>query len=62
MGAAVAQLERIAGEVPSVKVVPNPQQPPPQPDRPYVVTLQTDFNSGSVDVAKELRTQGRHQR
>ena len=55
MGAAVAQLERIAGEVPNVKVVPNPQQPPPQPDRPYVVTLQTDFDSGSVDVAKELR-------
>src|ERR1700710_1050812 len=55
MNAAVAQLERIAAEVPNVKVVPTPQQPPPQPDRPYVVTLQTDFDSGSVDVAKELR-------
>src|SRR3954466_10899325 len=56
MTAAVAQLERLAAEVPSVKVVPNPQQPPPQPDRPYVVTLQLDFNNtGAVDVAKQLR-------
>jgi heme transporter len=53
---AVAQLERIAAEVPSVKVMPNPQQPPPQPDRPYVLTLQLDFNNtGAVDVAKQLR-------
>ena len=37
-------------------MVPNPQQPPPQPDRPYVVTLQLDFNNtGAVDVAKQLR-------
>ena len=57
MNTAVAQLERVAAEVPSVKVVPNPQQPPPQPDRPYVVTLQLDFNNtGAVDVAKQLRT------
>ena len=29
---------------------------PPQPDRPYVVTLQLDFNNtGAVDVAKQLR-------
>ena len=63
MNAAVAQLERIAAEVPSVKVVPNPQQPPPQPDRPYVITLQLDFeNTGAVDVAKQLRAEGRHQR
>jgi len=55
MTAAVGQLERIAAEVPSVKVMPNPQQPPPQPDRPYVISLQTDFNSGSSDVAKQLR-------
>ena len=55
MNAAVAQLERIAAEIPNVKVVPAAQQPPPQPDRPYVVTLQTDFDSGSVDVAKQLR-------
>jgi RND superfamily putative drug exporter len=57
MNAAVAELEHIATEVPSVKVVPNPQQPPPQPDRPYVVTLQLGFdNTGAVDVAKQLRT------
>jgi uncharacterized membrane protein YdfJ with MMPL/SSD domain len=56
MTAAVAQLERLAAEVPSVKVAPNPQQPPPQPDRPYVVTLQLGFNNtGAVDVAKQLR-------
>ncbi len=56
MTAAVAQLERLAAEVPSVKVVPTPQQPPPQPDRPYVITLQLDFeNTGAVDVAKQLR-------
>ena len=66
MNAAVTHLERIAAEVPSVKVMPNPLgappgqgpggQPPPQPDRPYVVTLQLDFNnSGAVDVAKQLR-------
>jgi uncharacterized membrane protein YdfJ with MMPL/SSD domain len=56
MNAAVAQLERIAAEVPSVKVTPNPAQPSPQPDRPYVITLQPDFNNtGVVDVAKQLR-------
>jgi uncharacterized membrane protein YdfJ with MMPL/SSD domain len=56
MTAAVNHLERIAAEVPSVEVIPNPQQPPPQPDRPYVVTLQPDFNNtGVVDVAKQLR-------
>ena len=57
MAGAVNQMERIAAGVPSVKVVPNPQQPPPQPDRPYVLTLQTDFNSGSSDLAKTLRKQ-----
>ncbi|MGH3675426.1 MAG: MMPL family transporter [Mycobacterium sp.] len=66
MDAAVAELERVAAEVPSVTVVPNllgappgqrpGGQPPPQPDRPYVVTLQLDFNNtGAVDVAKQLR-------
>jgi heme transporter len=56
MNAAVARLERIAAEVPSVKMVPNPQQPAPQPDRPYVIRLQLDFNNtGAVDVAKQLR-------
>jgi heme transporter len=55
MNAAVALLERIAADEPRVKIVPNPQQPPPQPDRPYVLSLQTGFDSGSVDVAKQLR-------
>ncbi len=56
MNAAVAQLERIAADVPSVSIVPNPVQPAPQPDRPYVITLQLDFdNTGAVDVAKQLR-------
>ena len=56
MNAAVAELERMAAEVPSVIVVPNRQQPPPQPDRPYVVSLKLGFdNSGAVDVAKQLR-------
>jgi heme transporter len=56
MNAAVTQLDRIAAEVPSVKVMPNPAQPAPQPDRPYVVTLRLDFNNtGAVDIAKQLR-------
>lgn len=56
MNAAVVHLEKIAAEVPSVTIVPNPQQPAPQPDRPYVITLQLDFNNtGAVDVAKQLR-------
>lgn len=56
MNAAVAHLEQIAAEVPSVKISPNPQQPAPQPDRPYVVTLSLDFNNtGATDVAKVLR-------
>ncbi|CAJ1510082.1 MMPL family transporter [[Mycobacterium] burgundiense] len=53
---AVATLERIAAEVPSVQLVPNPAQSAPRPDRPFVVSLQLDFeNSGAVDVAKQLR-------
>ncbi len=56
MTAAVAGLERMAAEVPSVTIVPNPMQPAPQPDRPYVVSLKLDFNNtGAVDVAKQLR-------
>ncbi|OHV05965.1 MMPL family transporter [Mycobacterium talmoniae] len=57
MDDAVALLNRVASEVPSVTVVPNPAQRPPQPDRPYVVSLRLDFNNtGAVDVAKKLRT------
>ncbi|ULE34589.1 MMPL family transporter [Mycobacterium sp. IDR2000157661] len=56
MNLAVNHLERLAAEVPSVTVTRNPQQPPPQPDRPYVITLQLDFdNTGATDVAKRLR-------
>ena len=56
MLAAVAFLEQAAAEVPSVMVVPNPTQPAPRPDRPYVVSLRLGFdNTGAVDVAKQLR-------
>lgn len=56
MNAAVGRLEAIAREVPSVTIMPNPAQPPPQPDRPYVITLQLGFeNTGAVDIAKQLR-------
>jgi len=57
MAAAVAQLEQAARQVPSVAVVPNPVQPAPAPDRPYVITLRLDFdNTGAVDVARQLRS------
>ena len=53
---AVAQLKRIAGELPGVSEKPNPTQRPPQPDRPYVVSLRLDaHNPGTSDVAKKLR-------
>jgi len=56
MTAAVAQLEEAARQVPSLTLVPNPLQPPPAPDRPYVVSLRLDFNNtGAVDVARQLR-------
>ena len=56
MNSAVEKLQRIAAEVPSIKVVPDPLQPAPQPDRPYVVALRLDFNNtGAVDVARQLR-------
>jgi uncharacterized membrane protein YdfJ with MMPL/SSD domain len=53
---AVAQLRQIAGEFPNVTEVPNPTQRPPQPDRPYVVSLRLDaHNAGTSDLAKQLR-------
>ncbi len=53
---AVALLRRIAGKFPGITEAPNPTQRPPQPDRPYVVSLQLDSrNSGTSDVAKRLR-------
>ena len=54
MNDAVAQLRRTAAEFPGVTEVPNPAQRPPQPDRPYVVTLRLDSHNTS-DVAKKLR-------
>ncbi len=42
MNDAVAQLRRTAAEFPGVTEVPNPTQRPPQPDRPYVVSLRLD--------------------
>ncbi len=56
MAAAVRELEAAAQQVPSVELVPSPTQPPPAPDRPYVVTLRLGFdNTGAVDVARQLR-------
>ena len=53
---AVAQLRQIAGQFPGVTEVPNPTQRPPQPDRPYVVSLRLDpRNSNTSDIAKQLR-------
>lgn len=53
---AVALLQQAAGEVASVTLLPDSTQPPPRPDRPYVVSLRVDFNNtGAVDVAKKLR-------
>ncbi|WP_165849739.1 MMPL family transporter [Mycobacterium uberis] len=57
MNDAVALLRRIAGEFPGVSEVPGLTQLPPRPDRPYVVSLRLDArNSGTSDVAKQLRT------
>jgi uncharacterized membrane protein YdfJ with MMPL/SSD domain len=56
MNAAVALCKQVAGQVPSVSVVPDARQPAPQPDRPYVVSLRLNFNNtGASDVAKKLR-------
>ncbi|MGO9925354.1 MAG: MMPL family transporter [Mycobacterium sp.] len=56
MNDAVAQLRSIAGEFPGVTEAPNPTQRPPQPDRPYVVSLRLDaHNASTSDVAKQLR-------
>ena len=56
MNDAVALLRQIAGEFPGATEVPNPTQRPPQPDRPYVVSLRLDArNAGTSDLAKQLR-------
>lgn len=56
MAEAVITLEQAAAQVPSISVVPNVTQPPPAPDRPYVLALRLGFdNTGAVDVARQLR-------
>lgn len=57
MAVAVEALTQAAATVPSLSVVTDPLQPPPAPDRPYVVALRLDFdNTGAVDVARQLRS------
>lgn len=57
MNDAVALLRGIVAEYPGVSEAPNPTQRPPQPDRPFVLSLQLDsHNSGTSDLAKQLRT------
>lgn len=56
MNNAVTQLRQIIGEFPGVTEKTNPTQRPPQPDRPYVLTLRLDArNAGTSDIAKQLR-------
>lgn len=56
MNDAVALLRHVAGEFPGVTEAPDARQRPPQPDRPYVLSLRLDArNAGSSDVAKQLR-------
>lgn len=57
MSDAVAELRHIVTQFPGVTEAPSPGQRPPQPDRPYVLSLRLDArNSGTSDVAKQLRT------
>jgi RND superfamily putative drug exporter len=57
MNSAAGYLQDVAKQAPDVAVVPNPAQPSPQPDRPYVVSLRLDSsnNSSASDAAKKLR-------
>ena len=57
MNAAAGFLQQVAKQMPDVVVVPNPAQPSPQPDRPYVVSLRLDgaTNNSASDAAKKLR-------
>ncbi|OBJ26671.1 MMPL family transporter [Mycobacterium sp. 1245801.1] len=55
MNDAVAQLRQIAAGIPGTTEIPNPTQRPPQPDRPYVLSVRLDSRNTS-DVAKQLRT------
>ncbi|OBH51767.1 efflux RND transporter permease subunit [Mycobacterium sp. E2479] len=55
MNDAVAQLRQIATAIPGTAEIPNPTQRPPQPDRPYVLSVRLDSRNTS-DIAKQLRT------
>ena len=57
MNAAAGFLQQVAKQMPDVVVVPNPAQPSPQPDRPYVLSLRLDgvTNNSASDAAKKLR-------
>jgi RND superfamily putative drug exporter len=55
MNDAVAQLRQIATGIPGTTEIPNPAQRPPQPDRPYVLSVRLDSRNTS-DVAKQFRT------
>ena len=59
MNAAAGFLQQVAKQFPDVAVVPNPVQPSPQPDRPYVVSLRLDStnnaSASASDAAKKLR-------
>src|ERR1700678_3198991 len=59
MNAAAGFLQQVAKQTTDVAVVPNPAQPSPQPDRPYVVSLRLDStnNASASDAAKKLRLQ-----
>ena len=53
MNTAAGFLQQVAKQLPDVVVVPNPAQPSPQPDRPYVVSLRLDGanNNSASDAA-----------
>ncbi|HEX5256344.1 MAG TPA: MMPL family transporter [Mycobacterium sp.] len=55
MNDAVAQLRQIATGIPGTAEIPNPTQRPPQPDRPYVLSVRLDSRNTS-DIAKQFRT------
>ena len=59
MNAAAGFLQQAAGQVTDVAVVPNPAQPAPQPDRPYVVSLRLDSpnNASASDACQEAACQ-----
>ena len=62
MNAAAGFLQQVAKQFPDLAVVPNPVQPSPQPDRPYVVSLRLDSTNNPRQRQRrcqEAATQGR---